>query len=123
MAANHPGREAPVATIIRTRVLNQLSWAAEDEDLRNERRSALCELDGLLTQLEEINMRGVEVPGRIRVALQRHGIANRPADTPAVMIEAIFVEQERYMLRPEQAKPGVTGHARDLDELRRRIAS
>jgi hypothetical protein len=38
------------------------------------------------------------------------------------MIEAIFVAQERYMLRPEQAKP-ITGHARNLEELRRRIAS
>jgi hypothetical protein len=112
-----------MATIIRTRALNQLSWATEEDEDRNERRSALCELDGLLTQLEEINMRGQEVPGRIRVALQRHGIANRPQDTPADMIEAIFVEQERYMLRPEQAKPVISGHARDLEELRRRIAS
>jgi hypothetical protein len=112
-----------MATIVRTRVLNQLSWAAEEGAIRVERRSALCELDGLLTQLEEINMRGLPVPGRIRVALQRHGITARAQDTPADMIEAIFVEQERYMLRPEPAKPVVTGHARDLDELRRRIAS
>ncbi len=112
-----------MAAIVRTRVLNQLSWATEDEDIRNGRRSALCELDGLLTQLEEINMRGTEVPVRIRVALQRHGIAPSPKDGPAELIEAIFIEQERYMLRPEQAKPAVTGHARDLDELRRRIAS
>jgi hypothetical protein len=111
-----------MATIVRNRVLNQLSWAAEDEGIRVERRSTLCELDGLLTQLEEINMRGLEVPGRIRVALQRHGIAPRAQDGPAELIEAIFIEQERYMLRPEQAKP-VTGHARNLDELRRRIAS
>ena len=112
-----------MATIVRTRVLNQLSWAAEDEGLRNQRRSALCELDGLLTQLEEINMRGTVVPGRIRAALQRHGIVSRTHDTPADLIEAIFVEQERYMLRPEPARPSVPGHARDLDELRRRIAS
>jgi hypothetical protein len=111
-----------MAAIVRTRVLNQLSWAEEEEDVRNDRRTALCELDGLLTQLEEINMRGTEVPGRIRVALGRHGIQPRPQDGPAEMIEAIFIEQERYMLRPEQAKP-ITGHARDLDELRRRIAS
>ncbi len=112
-----------MATIVRTRVLNQLSWASEDEAIRNERRSILCELDGLLTQLEEINMRSLPVPGRIRVALQRHGIAVRPQDTPAEMIEAIFVEQERFMLRPEPSKPQVPGHARDLEELRRRIAS
>jgi len=112
-----------MATIVRTRVLNQLSWAAEDEALRTDRRAALCELDGLLTQLEEINMRAQVVPGRIRVALQRHGIIPRANDTPADMIEAIFVEQERYMLRPEPAKPQATGHARDLEELRRRIAS
>ena len=112
-----------MATIVRTRVLNQLSWAAEDEALRNERRSTLCELDGLLTQLEEINMRGQALPGRIRLALQRHGITVRSSDTPADMIEAIFVEQERYMLRPEPAKAPVAGHARDLEELRRRIAS
>lgn len=112
-----------MATIVRTRVLNQLSWAAEDEALRTDRRSALCELDGLLTQLEEINMRAQAVPGRIRIALQRHGIIPRANDTPADMIEAIFVEQERYMLRPEPTKPQATGHARDLEELRRRIAS
>jgi hypothetical protein len=112
-----------MAAIVRTRVLNQLSWASEEEGIRNDRRASLCELDGLLTQLEEINMRGTEVPGRIRIALQRHGIAMRPSDGPSELIEAIFVEQERYMLRPEQAKPALTGHARDLDELRRRIAS
>jgi len=112
-----------MATIVRTRVLSQLSWAAEDDSLRADRRAALCELDGLLTQLEEINMRGMVVPGRIRVALQRHGIVPRSQDTPADMIEAIFVEQERYMLRPEPTKPQATGHARDLEELRRRIAS
>jgi hypothetical protein len=112
-----------MATIVRSRVLNQLSWAAEEGELRNERRTALCELDGLLTQLEEINMRGTEVPGRIRIALQRHGIGARTSDGPAELIEAIFIEQERYMLRPEQAKPAVSGAARDLDELRRRIAS
>ena len=112
-----------MAAIARTRVLNQLSWAIEEEGIRNDRRAALCELDGLLTQLEEINMRGTEVPGRIRIALQRHGIGTRAGDGPSDLIEAIFVEQERYMLRPEQAKPALTGHARDLDELRRRIAS
>jgi hypothetical protein len=111
-----------MAAIVRTRVLNQLSWASEQENARNDRRTALCELDGLLTQLEEINMRGTEVPGRIRIALQRHGIV-RPQAGPAELIEAIFVEQERYMLRPEPSKPALTGHARDLDELRRRIAS
>ena len=112
-----------MATIIRTRALNQLSWATEEDEDRNERRSALCELDGLLTQLEEINMRGLAVPGRIRVALQRLGVVVRPSDSPAELIEAIFVEQERYMLRPEPAKAPVAGHARDLEELRRRIAS
>lgn len=111
-----------MAAVVRTRVLNQLSWATEEDGIRNERRSALCELDGLLTQLEEINMRGTVVPGRIRIALQRHGIIPRQQDGPAELIEAIFVEQERYMLRPEQAKPAIPGAARDLDELRRRIA-
>jgi hypothetical protein len=112
-----------MATIVRSRVLNQLSWATEEEALRNQRRSTLCELDGLLTQLEEINMRSLPVPGRIRVALQRHGIPLRTSDSPADLIEAIFAEQERYMLRPEPTKPALTGHARDLEELRRRLAS
>ncbi len=47
-----------MATFVRNRVLNQLVWSAEEERLRVQRRETLCELDGLLTQLEEVNLRG-----------------------------------------------------------------
>ena len=104
--------------IVGYRSLNQLSWAAEGDGVRTTRRSPLCELDGLLNQLEDINVRGVQVPGRVRIALQRHGIMMSQQDGAAEMIEAIFVLQERYMLRPEQGAPnGRTG-----DDLRRRLA-
>ena|SRR5205807_5508892 len=104
--------------IVGYRSLNQLSWAPEEGGVRSTRRAPLCELDGLLNQLEDINVRGFAVPGRVRVALQRHGINMSPRDGAAEMIEAIFVLQERYMLRPEQSAP--TG--RSGDDLRRRLA-
>lgn len=112
-----------MAALVRTRVLAQLSWPQEEDRARTRRREALCELDGLLTQLEEINLRGTMVPGRVRVALQRHGVILRSDHTAADMIEAIFALQEQYMLRPSADAPLGSGCARDLDELRRRMAS
>lgn len=112
-----------MAVLVKNRVLNQLTWPEEVDAARSRRRATLCELDGLLTQLEEINLRGTIVPGRVRVALQRHGVLVRPHNTAADMIEMIFAEQERYMLRPEPAGPMATGCARDIEELRRRMAS
>src|SRR3982074_199441 len=75
----HPdGRSAPVpkeleAVFVRNRMLNHLSWPEEKGSIRRQRRQALCELDGLLSQLEEMNLRGTVVPGRVRAALRRPG--------------------------------------------------
>ena len=43
-----------MATFVRNRVLNQLSWSPEPECSRASRREALCDLDGLLTQLDKL---------------------------------------------------------------------
>lgn len=114
-----------MAALVKNRVPKQLSWPIEEDGLRGQRRAALCELDGLLTQLEEINLHGHMVPGWVRASLQRHGVDVKTHHTAADMIEAIFLVQERYMLRPEvvgTAAPSV-GCARELEELRRRMAS
>jgi hypothetical protein len=109
-----------MATFVRNRVLNQLSWSPEAELLRAKRREALCELDGLLTQLEEINLRGGQIPTRVLVALRRRGVAFRPRMSAAELIEAIFSVQEQYMRQPE----GAPGHEpAALADLRRRLAS
>jgi hypothetical protein len=112
-----------MAVVVRTRTLKQLSWPAEESSSRNHRRASLCELDGLLAQLEEMNLKGLIVPGWVRAALQRHGMAVRPHHTASDMIEAIFMVQEQYMLRPDQGAPIPASGARDIDELRRRMAS
>lgn len=112
-----------MAVLVKNRVLNQLTWPEEVDATRSRRRAALCELDGLLTQLEEINLRGTMVPGRVRMTLQRLGVLVRPHHTAAEMIELIFAEQERYMLRPEPVGTVSSGCARDIEELRRRMAS
>jgi hypothetical protein len=114
-----------MAALVKNRVPKQLSWPTEEDGTRGERRAALCELDGMLTQLEEINLHSRIVPGWVRAALQRHGVDVKTHHTAAEMIEAIFLIQERYMLRPEVAGPVTSsaGCARELDELRRRMAS
>jgi hypothetical protein len=109
-----------MATFVRNRVLNQLSWPTEIEGKRSERREALCELDGLLTQLEEINLRGGVIPARVLVALRRRGVAFRSRVGAAELIEAIFTVQERYMRQPDGASPAESAA---LTELRRRLAS
>jgi hypothetical protein len=121
--SGHPdGRSAPVpkeleAVFVRNRVLNHLSWPAEKGSIRRQRRQALCELDGLLSQLEEMNLRGTEVPGRVRAALRRHGAVVSDKDGAAQLIEVIFAVQERYMLHPQLPPPPA------VEDLRRRMAS
>jgi hypothetical protein len=112
-----------MAIVLKTRGAGELSWPTENERQRDHRRRALCELDGILAQLEEINVRGLTVPGRLRMALNRYGIpASSPMEPPA-LIEAIFEVQERFMLHPETTAPLSVGCARDIEELRRRMAS
>ena len=64
-----------MATFVRNRVLHQLTWVPEEETDRAERREALCELDGLLAQLEQVNLKGGVIPPRVLVALRRHGVS------------------------------------------------
>jgi hypothetical protein len=109
-----------MATFVRNRVLNQLSWSSEDDPARAARRESLCELDGLLTQLEEVNLRGGVIPTRVIVALRRKGVAFRARVSAADLIEAIFTVQEQYMRQPDGA---VTPELHALIELRRRLAS
>jgi hypothetical protein len=109
-----------MATFVRNRVLNQLTWSPEAECERASRRDALCELDGLLSQLEEVNLRGGKIPTRVLVALQRRGVAFRPRVGAAELIEAVFAVQEQYMRQPNGAATPDPG---SLAELRRRIAS
>lgn len=109
-----------MATFVRNRVLNQLTWTEEPEDTRVKRREALCELDGLLTQLEEVNLRGGHIPTRVLVALRRRGVMFGPRVGAAELIEAVFAVQEQFMRQPI----GVAGvDAGALAELRRRLAS
>lgn len=113
-----------MTAIVKNRVAKQLSWPVEEAAVRRRRRAALYELDGLLAQLEEINVRGQMVPAWVRQALLRHGIPVRPHHTAPEMIEFIFLAQEQYMLRPAgAAEPAGAGCPRDLEELRRRLAS
>jgi hypothetical protein len=112
-----------MAIVLKTRGAGELSWPSENDRQRDHRRQALCELDGILAQLEEINIRGLQVPGRVRMALNRFGIpASTQMDAPA-LIEAIFEVQERFMLHPVTTAPLSVGCARDIEELRRRMAS
>ncbi len=109
-----------MATFVRNRVLNQLQWTPEAEAQRASRREALCELDGLLAQLEEVNLRGAPIPTRVLIALQRHGVALRPRTNAAELIEAVFAVQEQFMRQPD----GTTApEPAALAELRRRLAS
>jgi hypothetical protein len=97
-----------MATFVRNRVLNQLVWSAEEERQRVQRRETLCELDGLLTQLEEVNLRGGPIPTRVLVSA-------------AELIEAVFVVQERFMRQPDGLhRDAVTTTS---GELSRRLAS
>jgi len=107
-----------MATFVRNRVLHQLTWAPEDDTSRTERREALCELDGLLAQLEHINLNGGIIPPRVLVSLSRRGVPLRPRTTAAELIEAIFAVQERYMRQPDGLQA-----QEPLVQLRGRLAS
>lgn len=109
-----------MATFVRNRVLHQLTWAPEAESSRIERRQILCELDGLLAQLEELNVRGGVIPARVLVALRRHGVVFAPRAKPPDIIEAIFTAQEHFMRQPEGVSPG---EFLSVNDLRRRLAS
>jgi hypothetical protein len=109
-----------MATFVRNRVLNQLSWSPEAERNRAHRREALCELDGLLTQLEEVNLRGGKIPTRVLVALRRRGVPYRQRVSAAELIEAVFAVQEQYIRQPDGARASDTSA---ITDLRRRLAS
>lgn len=103
-----------MATFVRNRVVTQLSWVAEDDRPRAQRREPLCTLDGLLIHVEEANLRGRPIPQRVIAELQRHGVPTALCGTPAELIEAVFARQEHFMRQPD-------GDVRS--EQRRRIAS
>ena len=109
-----------MATFVRNRVLSQLTWTEEPEETRAKRREALCELDGLLTQLEEVNLRGGHIPTRVLVALRRRGVTFGARVGAAELIEAVFAVQEQFMRQPIG---GARFDAGALVELRRRLAS
>ena len=94
-----------MATFVRNRVLQQLTWEEEDQGPRADRRGTLCELDGLLTQLEEVNLRGGAVPARVLIQLRRCGVMLGPSSSPAELIEAVFAAQERFMRQPVGVAP------------------
>lgn len=84
----------------RKRVVKQVTWTLEEQVERDRRRQELCELDGLLMQLEETNIKGRAVPVRVLLSLRRHGIVVTRDSTAAELIEAVFDMQERYMRHP-----------------------
>ncbi len=89
-----------MATYVRRRVFRNVAWEAEDDSKREARRDTLCEFDGLLAHLEEINLRGGKVPPFVLGKLREYGITCTP-DTPLTdLIEAVFVVQERFMRQP-----------------------
>jgi len=107
-----------MATFVRNRVLNQLQWAPETETYRSRRREILCELDGLLIEIEEMNLRGQPMPPRVLAQLRRRGVAVGQEATPADMVEAVFAAQERFMRQPLGGMPG-----REELRLKGRLAS
>jgi len=109
-----------MATFVRNRVIHQLTWAPEQESSRVARREVLCELDGLLAQLEEINVRGGAIPPRVLAALRRRGVAFNSRTKAPDLIEAIFTVQETFMRQPEGIAPG---EFLSVNDLRRRLAS
>lgn len=104
-----------MATVSWNRTLQQTTWTQEGDEMRSQRREILCELDGMLAQLEELNLRGGEVPTRVLVALRRRGVPIRASISAAELIESIFSVQEGYMRHP--------GEGTEDGDLRRRIAS
>ena len=107
-----------MATFVRNRVLNQLQWAPETDTYRSRRREVLCELDGLLIEIEEMNLRGQPLPPRVMAQLRRRGVAVSPEANSADLVEAIFAAQERFMCQPLGGLPG-----RDEMRLKGRLVS
>jgi hypothetical protein len=107
-----------MATFVRNRVLNQLQWAPETDTYRSRRREVLCELDGLLIEIEEMNLRGQPLPPRVTAQLRRRGVAVSPEATSADLVEAIFAAQERFMRQPLGGLP-----SRDEMRLKGRLVS
>ena len=107
-----------MATFVRNRIMQQLTWTPEDDSERALRREVLCELDGILGQLEEINLRGGAIPTRVLGSLRRRGVAFSAEVSAAELIEAIFAVQERFMRQPEGATADTL-----LSDLRQRLAS
>ena len=107
-----------MATFIRNRVIQQLSWVSEDDSQRAYRRETLCELDGILGQLEEINLRGGAIPARVFSALRRRGIGVKPMASAPELIESIFAAQELFLRQPKEATTDSL-----MRELRHRLAS
>lgn len=110
-----------MATFVRNRIIQQLSWVPEQATDRNGRREVLCELDGILGQLEEINLRGGVIPARLMVALRRRGIAFNARTSAAELIEIVFAQQERFLRQPEGVTAS-TERMRPID-LAKRLAS
>jgi len=94
-------RGSVMATFVRNRVLNQMVWSAEEERQRVQRRETLCELDGLLTQLEEVNLRGGRFP---RGCSSRSGVAESRSGLgpPRRSSSSGIVVQERFMRHPTE---------------------
>jgi len=107
-----------MATFVRNRVLNQLQWAPETDTYRARRREVLCELDGLLMQIEEMNLRGQPMPPWVVGQLRRRGVSVSPEATSADLVEAIFAAQERFMRQPMGMLP-----TRDELRLKGRLVS
>ncbi len=73
------------------------------------RRAMLRALDGVLEQLEQLNLRDrtVVLP-TLAGQLLRLGVANRPAVGIPDLIERVFARQEQFMLAPPQRGSPVT---------------
>src|ERR1039457_2565051 len=89
-----------MATFVRNRVLNQLQWASETDTYRSRRREVLCELDGLLIEIEEMNLRGQPLPPRVVAQLRRRGVPAPPRPSPAARVEAFFAAREGFRRQP-----------------------
>ena len=78
-----------------------IAWPDETEEARSGRRDRLCRLDGLLTYVEELNLRGIaEIRPSLYAWAGRLGVGVTEEMTGADLVEAIFAEQERLMLQP-----------------------
>jgi len=77
-----------------------IAWPDETEEARSGRRDRLCQLDGLLTYVEDLNLRGTPFRSSLYAWAGRLGVPVTEEMTGADLVEAIFAEQERLMLQP-----------------------